>query len=111
MQVNGLVRRLLWEQPSEDTVSRRRFLAGLGLIAGAGAIGPLLARRLGGGIRSVEASRPALGTWVRVVARSEDGSRAERAIRDAFAAIQEVDGQMSIHRPESQLARVNAAAG
>jgi thiamine biosynthesis lipoprotein len=59
----------------------------------------------------VEISRPALGTWVRIVARHPDRTRAERAIDRGFAAIARVDAQMSIHRADSQVAAVNRAAG
>jgi thiamine biosynthesis lipoprotein len=40
-----------------------------------------------------------------------DPGRAARAIDAAFAAVALVDAQMSVHRPDSQLSRVNAAAG
>lgn len=91
---------------------RRRFLAQLGLLAGAGAGLPflrssVLAKRL----HRIETARPALGTWVRVVVQDPDPDRAERAAERAFAAIRRVDAQMSIHRADSQIARVNAAAG
>jgi len=93
-------------------VSRRKFLAGLGTLAGAGVLAPLVASRVGRA-RAVrlEASRPALGTWMRVVVRHDDRAVAERAVRDAFAAVRTVDEQMSVHRADSQLSRVNAAAG
>jgi thiamine biosynthesis lipoprotein len=94
-------------------LSRRGFLVRLGLVAGAGVAAPLLARTALSGAPGrpgtrLEASRPALGTWVRIVARGEN---AGRAIEGAFAAIATVDAQMSVHRPDSQLSRVNAAAG
>jgi len=92
-------------------LSRRRFLTGLGALAGAGALAPLWARRGAGPAERLEASRPALGTWMRVVVRGVDRPRAERAIAGAFAAVREVDAQMSVHRADSQLNRVNAAAG
>ena len=114
-------------------LGRRGFLALLGLVAGAGALVPLLGRagrtlgtvrasgaggavgagnaRMAGGLVRLEASRPLLGTWVRVVVRDCESGGAARAIEDAFAAIRRVDAQMSIHRVDSQLARVNAAAG
>lgn len=111
MGANTLLRRLLWSEPAAASRGRRRFLAGLGALAGAGALAPLLVRGRTARATTVEASRPALGTWVRVVARSDDPGRAERAIEGAFAALRRVDAQMSIHRPDSQLARVNAAAG
>jgi thiamine biosynthesis lipoprotein len=104
--------RLLEPLPeARSGLSRRRFLAGLGVIAGAGALGPLIARSRAEAASHVEVTRPALGTWVRVVARDPDRARASRAIERAFAAISEVDAQMSIHRADSQLARVNRAAG
>lgn len=90
--------------------TRRRFLAGLGMLAGAMALVPAIerARRPAA---SVEAGRPLLGTWVRVVARHPDRERAARAVARAFAAIREVDAQMSVHREDSDLTRVNRAAG
>ena len=91
--------------------SRRRFLASLGMFAGAGALVPLAARTRRREPARLEAARPMLGTWVRVVARHPDASRAERAIERAFAAFRETDAQMSVHRQDSDLARVNAAAG
>jgi thiamine biosynthesis lipoprotein len=92
-------------------VTRRRFLAGLGVLAGAGALVPLAGRSRGGGTARVEASHPGLGTWIRIVARHTEASRATRAIERAFAAIRRVDAQMSVHRSDSQLAAVNGAAG
>ena len=97
--------------PDQPAVSRRGFLAGLGALAGAGLLAPFAARSLPGGPRRLEASRPLLGTWVRIVARDPDPRRAAQAIEDAFAAIAHVDRTMSIHRADSQVARVNAAAG
>lgn len=92
---------------------RRRFLAQLGLLAGAGAGLPLLKSQVLAGRRlhRIETARPALGTWVRVVVQDPDPARATRAAERAFAAIRVVDAQMSIHRADSQLSRVNAAAG
>lgn len=92
-------------------LTRRGFLARLGLLAGAGVLVPLFGRWRGRPIESIEVSRPGLGTWVRIVARDHDGARATRAVEQAFAAIGRVDEQMSIHRPESQVSRVNAMAG
>ena len=94
------------------SVDRRRFLLHLGLLAGAAAL-PFGARRFAPGraVGRLEAARPALGTWVRVVVEERDPERASRAVEAAFAAIRTVDAQMSIHRADSQLSRVNAAAG
>lgn len=89
-------------------ISRRRFLASVGALAGAGLVpvavrGPRPAAR-------VDVTRAGLGTWIRVVARHPDERTASLAVEDAFAAVRRVDGQMSIHRADSQLSRVNAAA-
>jgi thiamine biosynthesis lipoprotein len=98
--------------PTDTTVwSRRRFLVGLGVAAAAGALGrALFTPQVGRRVR-LEASRPMLGTWVRLVAVHEDSRGAEIAIAKGFGAIAAVDAQMSIHRSDSELARVNAAAG
>ncbi len=97
--------------PRESRFTRRRFLAGLGLLAGAGALTPWLRRLRPAGMSSLEAGRPLLGTWVRVVARHPDRERARRAVERAFAAMREVDRQMSVHRGDSDLTRLNRAAG
>jgi thiamine biosynthesis lipoprotein len=91
--------------------TRRRFLTTLGLLAGAGAVGTLVPRLTSGRMVRVEASRAGLGTWIRITARARDGARAERAIARAFGAIARVDAQMSVHRADSELARVNAMSG
>ena len=91
--------------------TRRHFLAGLGLLAGAGVLAPVLRRAQRPPVASIEAGRPLLGTWVRVVARHPDRDRATRAVERAFAAVREVDAQMSVHRADSELSRLNRAAG
>jgi thiamine biosynthesis lipoprotein len=97
--------------PPQKQVDRRRFLAQLGLLAGAGAFAPFVHASLPRRVQRIEVARPALGTWVRVVVQDGDAGRANRAAERAFEAIRVVDGQMSIQRKDSQLARVNAAAG
>lgn len=92
-------------------LSRRRFLSGLGALAGAGVLAPLLAGRESARTERLEASRPALGTWMRIVVRGVDRPHADRALANAFAAVRTVDEQMSVHRTDSQLNRANAAAG
>jgi FAD:protein FMN transferase len=99
------------EAERPGSVDRRRFLLRLGLLAGAAAL-PFGAGRLAPkGSGRLEAARPALGTWVRVVVDDPDSERASRGVEAAFAAIREVDAQMSVHRADSQLSRVNAMAG
>ncbi len=99
-------------EPLEKKTDRRRFLAQLGLLAaGAGALAPLLRGALPRKVQRIEVGRPALGTWVRMVLQDGDPGRANRAAEKAFEAIAQVDRQMSVHRPDSQLVRVNAAAG
>ncbi len=101
---------------AEDAAfTRRRFLARLGLLTGAAAIAPLAlkATKSSGSPRpeTLQASRAILGTWMRVVVRDADPARARRALEGAFAAVRQVDAEMSVHRPDSQLNRVNRAAG
>jgi len=91
--------------------SRRRFLSQFGIMAGIGVLTPFMRFSLPRKIQRIEVGRPALGTWVRVVIQDQDTVRANHAAESAFAAIQLVDSQMSIHRSDSQIARVNAAAG
>ncbi len=99
------------ERKTPKSFSRRRFLVGLGLLAGAAAGTPLL-QRLGSRSRSrVDVTRTMLGTSVRILVQDEDDRLAQQAIDRAFAAIDRVDHQLSIHRADSQIARVNAAAG
>jgi len=95
------------------TLDRRRFLARLGMLAGGAALVPLVrAHRSRSSVtHRLEAGRPALGTWLRIVVRHPDRDVTRGAIEDAFAAVRTVDAQMSVHRPDSQLSRVNAAAG
>ncbi len=94
-----------------NSLSRRRFLTGIGLLAGAGVAAPLLGRMRPKPTARVDVTRPALGTYVRILVRHEDDKLAQRAIERGFDAITRVDQQLSIHRADSQVARVNAAAG
>ena len=96
---------------SPASLTRRHFLTSLGLLAGAGAVATVAPRSGSPRLARVEASRPGLGTWIRITARHRDGARAERAIARAFDAIARVDAQMSVHRADSELSRVNAMAG
>jgi FAD:protein FMN transferase len=59
----------------------------------------------------IRRSQPLLGTFVVVTAYSADREAANRAITAAFDAIRRVDSLMSLHRLDSELARVNTTAG
>lgn len=106
-----LVHTLLPESAARAPFSRRRFLLSLGLLAGAAVALPATSRLVRRGSSRLEQSRTGLGTWIRIEVRGIDEARGERAIRRAFEAIDRVDAQMSVHRRDSELARVNAAAG
>lgn len=111
-RVGGVRTHVLLSAPQPpERLTRRRFLLSIGLLVGAGAIAPLASRFRAGDLARVESSRAGLGTWIRIVARHRDAGRAGHAIEQAYAAIDRVDRQMSIHRADSEVARVNAAAG
>ena len=102
---------LLAPPGSREPLDRRGFLVRLGLLAGVGALAGLGLSRNSKRVRRFETARPALGTAVRISVCCEEPDRASRGAAAAFAAIARVDAQMSIHRRDSQVARVNAAAG
>lgn len=52
-----------------------------------------------------------MGTTVRVVLYAPSAERAERGRQAAFAVMKEVDDRMSDFKPESELSRLNQAAG
>jgi thiamine biosynthesis lipoprotein len=111
--MSGRIPRLkvLFPGDAPSGFTRRRFLAGLGVLAAGALCAPVLSRVRIGRVDSVQVERAGLGTWIRIVARDEDTARAERAVEKAFAAIAVVDRQMSLHRSDSQLVAVNRAAG
>jgi thiamine biosynthesis lipoprotein len=95
-------------------MDRRGFLVSAGVLAAGAVISPWLVRPTparAGERAQVEAGRRALGTWMRVVVRGADSASAQRGIEAAFAAVARVDAQMSVHRADSELTRVNRAAG
>jgi FAD:protein FMN transferase len=106
-------RTLAWRPraPFAEAVSRRRFLQGVGLLAGAATIGPALGALAPRQKTRIDETRAKLGTWVRVVARHHDDTVASRAVALAFAAVDRVDDEMSIHRADSKLAAVNGRSG
>lgn len=64
----------------------------------------------GGQGRGRVRQRPLLGTFVEIGVDA-NGADADRAINDAFAAIDEVHRLMSFHAPDSDLSRLNRAGG
>src|SRR5688572_2787670 len=58
----------------------------------------------------VRRSQPLLGTYIVVTACGADRARTQAAITAAFDEIRRIDSLMSLHRPDSELSRVNAAA-
>jgi len=57
----------------------------------------------------VRRMRPVLGTYVEVAAHADSLADAERGLRQAFEAIDEVQQRMSFHAPASDLTRLNGA--
>ena len=87
-------------------MNRRRFF---GLAAGLGT-GVWLAGRaaaLPPELRRCERTCPALGTHVSLTAYHEDAAVAELAIEEAFRALDRIENVLSLHRPESDLCRLN----
>ena len=58
----------------------------------------------------VHRSEPLLGTFVVISAYGADRPSVHEAISAAFAEVQRIDTLMSLHRPESELVRLNATA-
>jgi thiamine biosynthesis lipoprotein len=88
----------------------RRFLA-LVLIAAALALALWRVRREGNRLVEVTQQRPVMGTLLTVTAYAPDQDRARAAIGAAGRAVFRVDSLMSTWRPESEISRLNAAAG
>ena len=86
---------------------RRDFLAlGVGALA-VGALPAMLRRRP----RLVSRRLPVMGTVAEVVVRHRDSAWALRAIDAAFAELRRVDATMTRFRSDSDIGRVNLAAG
>lgn len=62
-------------------------------------------------IEPVRRSQPLLGTFVVITAYATDADAAHSAINSAFDEIRRVDSVFSIHRPDSELSRLNATGG
>jgi thiamine biosynthesis lipoprotein len=60
---------------------------------------------------SVRRARPLLGTFVEISVADTPTATGEAAVDAAFAAVAKVHGLMSFHEPESDVSRLNRAAG
>jgi thiamine biosynthesis lipoprotein len=58
----------------------------------------------------IRSARPALGTLVHIDAQAATPAQAQTAVHDAFAAIAEIERQLSYHRPDSELNRLHQHA-
>ncbi|MEZ5400995.1 MAG: FAD:protein FMN transferase [Bryobacteraceae bacterium] len=88
----------------------RRALIGAGLVAAA--IGARYWTADGGGAATLKESRPLMGTlWSIEVAPHGREAEARAAVERAFAEAARIEALMSEWRPETAVARINAAAG
>jgi thiamine biosynthesis lipoprotein len=84
-------------------MNRRRFIAlaiGAGSLLGLGGIPPKRLAR-------VERKSWALGADVSLVVYHEDRASAERALSDAFKALDDIENVLSLYRPQSQICCLN----
>ncbi len=100
---------------SQDTINLKRRQAlkvlasgvGLGVLGAAG----ILRQRWAMPVQVYQESRSLLGTLINIRIHHPDTRVASQAAAAAFDAIRDVDRVMSIHRPDSDLSRVNRLAG
>jgi thiamine biosynthesis lipoprotein len=62
-------------------------------------------------LEQVRRGQPLLGTFVTITAHGPDRADLHQAISAAFAEIRRVDELLSVHRADSEISRLNAAAG
>ncbi|MDO8526614.1 MAG: FAD:protein FMN transferase [Deltaproteobacteria bacterium] len=98
---------------SISKITRRQFLQILG-----GGIGAGLLMKTGlnrwRSIKNplvVQHAKPLLGTMATITLHHPDFEEGQKAMIDAFAAIEKVDRIMSLHRRDSDLSRINQMAG
>ena len=61
-------------------------------------------------LERVRRSQPLLGTFVTITAYGPDRERAQQAVSAAFDEFHRIDALMSLHRPDSELSRLNRSA-
>src|SRR3990167_2416902 len=98
---------------SKTHFSRRDFLQAIGAGIGVGVLGGLGLKRWQslGKISVVHAARPLLGTVFSITIHHPDEALALKALEAAFDEVKKVDHVMSLHRTDSDLCRINQAAG
>ena len=93
-------------------LSRRRFLAvGVSGTAGLLLSGAAAGAQLRSSIPSLLRALPIMGTAVECQAFHALPERARQAVEAAFAAVEQVDRDVSLYRPESDVGRLNRMAG
>ena len=63
------------------------------------------------GPREISIGRPAMGTLLELTLVGDDEADLSRARDDAFAEVERIEAQLSTWRPESDVSRLNRAAG
>lgn len=95
----------------QSILSRRSFLAaGIAGTAGLLLPNPVLAQSRSS-TPSLLRSLPMMGTAVECQAFHELPAQARRAVEAAFGAVEQVDRDMSLYRPHSDIGRLNRQAG
>ena len=96
----------------QSVLSRRRFLGtGLSLTAALLLPGRPVRANVSAGTPSLLRSLPIMGTAVECQAFHGVPKQARRAVEAAFAAVQQVDRDMSLYRPDSDIGRLNRLSG
>ena len=70
-------------------------------------LGGCRASRANASLEPVRRSQPLLGTFVTITVYGPDRGRLNEAVSAAFETFHEADALMSVHRPDSQISRVN----
>jgi thiamine biosynthesis lipoprotein len=63
------------------------------------------------GTKSVQRSRLVMGTVVEIAAKGDDANRLDRAVTEAFNEMERLEGLMSPHRPQSDVALLSLSPG
>jgi thiamine biosynthesis lipoprotein len=94
------------EIPTMTAISRRRAITILGAAAGAAAL-PAIGARRAEAAQMYEWQGVALGAPARITLAHSDKAEAERLFTLCAAEIERLEGEFSLHRSDSAIARVN----